>query len=309
MTSATHSSSPSIQSWLKAFRLRTLPLAFSTIAMGSFLAGAEAQFSWLVFILCFATTIFLQILSNLSNDYGDTVHGADNAERVGPQRTVQSGEISLLAMKKAMYVFGGLAFVTGVALIFTALRQLTSLYPIIFLLLGIGAITAAIKYTAGDNPYGYKGLGDIFVFIFFGLVGVGGTYFLHTQQFNYSILLPATAIGLFSTGVLNVNNMRDRFADVKAGKITLAVRLGESSKYYHALLILSGWSCALIFTFQNYHTAWQLLFLLVAPLHLLHLFKVLTNKEPALLDRQLKILAMSTLIFCIAFGAGLLLGR
>ncbi len=303
-------SSPSIKSWLAAFRLRTLPLAFSSIAMGSFLAGAESKFSWSVFLLAIVTTLFLQILSNLANDYGDTVHGADSAERIGPQRSVQSGAISLGAMKKAMIIFAVLAFVSGVALIFVSLGSISGLYPALFFVLGLGAIAAAIKYTAGKNPYGYKGLGDVFVFLFFGIVGVAGTYFLHTNEINAYVLLPAASIGLLSAGVLNINNMRDRISDGKTGKITIPVRLGPVySKFYHLGLIASAWLAALVFTFINFRSSSQLIFLISAPLFILHLIKTFQNQEPALLDKQLKALVLSTLLYCLTFGIGYLLPK
>lgn len=297
-----------IASWLKAFRLRTLPLAFSTIAMGSFLAAAENKFSWVILSLALTTTLFLQILSNLSNDYGDTIHGADSNERIGPSRTVQSGEISLPSMRTAMLLFAALALISGVALIYFALGSISGLYPLLFFALGIGAIAAAIKYTAGKNPYGYKGWGDLFVFIFFGIVGVGGSYFLYTGQIASDILLPAASVGLLCTGVLNVNNMRDRESDAGSGKITMAVRLGAAnSKYYHLALVLLAWALILAYTFINFHSPSQFIFLITLPLFIVHLVKIFQNREPALLDGQLKTLALSTLAYCITFGISQLL--
>lgn len=299
-----------IKSWLKAFRLRTLPLSMSTIAMGSFLAGAEGKFSWLLFSLCITTTLFLQILSNLANDYGDTEHGADSVERVGPARAVQSGEISMQSMKNAMYFFGFLALASGVALLSASFGNQLSYRFLFFFGLGCGAIAAAVKYTAGKNPYGYKGLGDLFVFLFFGIVGVAGTYYLQTQQLNPAILLPAISIGFLCAGVLNVNNMRDRISDINAGKITMAVRLGATNaKYYHFALITLAWIAIIAYTLMNFNSPVQFIFLVTLPLFVIHLIKVLGNKEPALLDPQLKTLVLSTLAYCITFGISELLNR
>jgi len=299
---------PGIKSWLKAFRLRTLPLSFSCIAMGSFLAASENKFNGIIFSICLITTLFLQMLSNLANDYGDTVHGADSTARVGPLRTVQSGEISPAAMKNAMVIFGLLALASGISLLYVSFGNLLSANFLLFLLLGLGAIAAAVKYTAGKNPYGYKGLGDFFVFLFFGLVGVCGTYYLYTHQFSPEILLPAGSIGLLCAGVLNVNNMRDRISDAATGKITIAVRLGtRNSKYYHLALVLLAWILILSYSLLHYQSSLQFIYLISAPLFIVHLSKVFQNKEPALLDGQLKTLVLSTLLYCITFGIGLLL--
>ncbi|HXH17826.1 MAG TPA: 1,4-dihydroxy-2-naphthoate polyprenyltransferase [Chitinophagales bacterium] len=296
-----------IKSWLKAIRLRTLPLSLSCIAMGSFLAGAEGKFSWAVFILAVITTLFLQILSNLANDYGDTIHGADSKERIGPARTVQSGEISLNAMRTAMGIFGALALVSGISLLLISFGNISKRF-LFFFALGVSAIAAAVKYTAGRNPYGYKGLGDLFVFLFFGIVGVAGSYFLFTHQFNVQILLPAASLGWLCAGVLNVNNMRDRISDAQAGKMTLAVRLGpDYSKYYHLMLIVLGWISVLVYTIINYQSLTQFIYLILLPLFTAHVRRVMSISEPALLDKQLKTLALSNLAYCITFGIGVIL--
>lgn len=204
------------QAWLHAIRLRTLPLALSSILIGSFLAAFEGSFRWEVFGLAAVTTIFLQVLSNLANDYGDSVHGADSLERKGPIRAVQSGIISLPEMKRAMIVLAICSFLSGIALLYLALGD----WKLFLLFLGFGllAIYAAITYTSGSNPYGYIGLGDISVFAFFGLLGVVGTYFLHSLDFDWLVMLPAVSLGCFSTAVLNINNIRDIDSDIKAGK-------------------------------------------------------------------------------------------
>lgn len=296
-----------IKVWLSAFRLRTLSLALSCIFMGSFLAAAQGRFAMSIFVLAVLTTICLQILSNLANDYGDSVHGADHSERLGPKRAVQSGKISPQTMKKAIYIFIGLALVSGLSLIWIAFKDNLSLF-FTFLGLGIAAIIAAITYTAGKKPYGYAGLGDISVLIFFGWVGVVGTYFLYTHHFNAWILLPATSCGLFAVGVLNINNIRDINSDKQAGKLSIPVRLGRKrAVYYHWTLLLVGFSCAIIFTALNYYSHYQWLFLLTAPLFLINARAVKLYEEPARLDPYLKQMALSTLQFVIIFGVGLLL--
>ncbi|CAN5429654.1 1,4-dihydroxy-2-naphthoate polyprenyltransferase [soil metagenome] len=295
-----------IKLWLSAFRLRTLPLALSTIFMGSFLAANVFAFRWSVFALAVTTTLFLQILSNLANDYGDTQHGADSEGRVGPMRAVQSGAISLKDMRTAMGILAVLALTSGVALLMVAFTDWVNI--LLFLGLGLAAIAAAVKYTAGKNPYGYRGMGDVFVFIFFGLIGTAGTYFLYTSHLEPLIFLPAISMGCLSTGVLNLNNLRDHINDKKAGKITMVVRLGfEEAKRYHRVLIITAFVAALLFTYAHYQSMWQLAFLLSGPIFLTHLREVAQNQEPALLDPQLKVLALSTLLFSLLFGFGLYL--
>ena len=229
-----------LRPWIEAFRLRTLPLALSNTIIGSCLAAADDKFRWSVFGLAALTTVLLQIMSNMANDYGDFVNGKDTAERIGPKRMVQSGEITPKTMLRGIIVIGILCAVSGVSLILigTAGMDITNL--LIFSILGLAAIAAAIKYTVGKNPYGYRGLGDIFVFIFFGLVGVIGTYFLHTQAFRIDLILPASAIGFLSVGVLNMNNMRDYEQDKKAGKRTIVVAMGEKNAAYYHLFLVGG---------------------------------------------------------------------
>ena len=298
--------------WLSAFRLRTLPLAVCSIIVGSALAWEHSINradgpSWRsVTGLALLTAILLQVLSNLANDLGDHQHGTDNAERVGPQRAVQSGAITPAHMKRAMIICGALAFLSGCALITTAFGL--SLTTLLFLLLGLAAIGAAVKYTFGSNPYGYTGLGDISVFLFFGMVGVCGTFYLHTRSFHPAVFLVAAAFGLLSTGVLNVNNMRDIHNDAASGKRTLVVRMGSATaKIYHTVLVLGGILCLVVFTVQT-SMAWQhWLFLLVLPGLIIHLKKVWTSAEPRALDPQLKVLAMGTFLTALLFSLGLIL--
>lgn len=300
-------SSAKVKAWISAFRLRTLPLALASIFLGSFIAAAHQSFDALIFTLCVLTTLFLQVLSNLANDYGDSIHGADGDHREGPSRTVQAGLITADEMKRAMIISGALSFFTGISLIYVAFKSQWWLI-FCFLILGLGAIYAAIKYTSGKNPYGYKGLGDLFVLIFFGLVGVGGSYFLHTQVWDWSVLLPATGCGLLAVGVLNVNNIRDIQSDKLSGKRSIPVRIGrENAVYYHWFLLLGALICAATYTIVNYQGYWQWLFVVTTPLLIVNARAVKIKDQALALDPYLKQLAMTTLLYVITFGLGLLL--
>jgi 1,4-dihydroxy-2-naphthoate octaprenyltransferase len=298
----------SISIWIKAFRLRTLPLALSSTILGSFLAYAQGGFRWEVLILALLTTLFLQILSNLANDYGDAMHGTDNLNRLGPMRVTQSGLITKGRMKSMIVVFVLLALITGSLLIYTGLHRIGWKTIFVFLILGISAIFAAIKYTVGKNPYGYVGLGDLFVFIYFGIVGVAGTYYLHVNSFDPWILLPASAIGLLSSGVLNLNNMRDIENDSRSGKRTLVVHMGsEAAKIYHVILISLSILFSLVYTLIHFNSIYQFLFILTCPLFALNVIVVMRSKEPVELNNELKKLALSTFAFSVTFGLGLVL--
>jgi len=287
-----------------AARPRTLPLALASISMGAFLAATVDLFSWQIFLLSALTTTFLQILSNFANDYGDSIHGADSDLREGPARAVQSGYISPLAMKKAMFIFGFLSFACGVYLLLIALPS-NQLLLLIFLLLGLAAIFAAITYTSGSKPYGYAGLGDISVLIFFGLVGVLGSFYLHTQKLQWDYLLPALSCGLFSTAVLNVNNIRDIRTDELAGKKSIPVRIGRSKAItYHWLLLLTGIGCSLVYVMINFESWWQFLFLLSLPLLIKNGRAVQQKTSSAELDPYLKQMALTTLLYVLTFGIG-----
>ena len=294
--------------WIKSFRLRTLPLALSNTIMGSALAAGVNEFRWSVFGLAAVTTILLQIMSNMANDYGDFVNGKDTAERIGPKRMVQSGEITPRSMLRGIIIIGVLTIVTGLSLILVGTAGIDITNILIFGALGIGAIAASIKYTVGKNPYGYRGLGDIFVFIFFGLVGVIGTYFLHTQTFSLELLLPATAMGLLSTGVLNMNNLRDYEADKNANKNTIVVAMGvQKAKFYHLFLVGGAIILAITYTVINYKSPWQWLFLFSFPTLILNLKTVFTYKKSIELYPELGKLAMGTLLFALSFGVGLII--
>lgn len=294
-----------IKIWLSAMRLRTLPLSVSGIIIGACFAHYDGAFNWMVFVLAIALTIGFQILSNLSNDYGDGVKGTDNENRVGPERAIQSGKISEAQMLDAVRKNILIVIVLTVALVFAAFGTKYFLYGLFFLILGSLAIYAALTYTIGDSPYGYKGLGDVFVFIFFGLVSVVGSYFLFTKQLEHFVVLPAISVGLLSVGVLNLNNMRDIESDKLSNKMTLAVKLGHiNSKRYHIILIIGAMTIAFVFSILYYRSFWNFLYLFTYIPMLLHIKRIWKAKEPNDFDSQLKVLALTTFLFSLLIGIG-----
>jgi len=298
----------SFRSWISAARLRTLPLSISGIIVGTTIAASQGYFNIVVFSLALGTTLGLQILSNFANDYGDGVKGTDNEDRVGPARAIQSGLITHKEMKQGIVATALGTLVIAILLIYTAFGDENFLYTLIFFILGIAAIIAAVKYTVGDNAYGYRGLGDLFVFLFFGLIAVYGSYFLYAQDLNLIALLPACGIGFLSAGVLNLNNMRDRVSDEKAGKNTLVVKMGASkAKSYHYFLILAAVLCFVIFSVLTASHWNEFLYVIAFIPLLLHLKRVVQNENPMLLDPELKVLALSTFFLSVLFGFGLIL--
>ena len=294
--------------WVKAARLRTLPLSLSGIIVGSFMAASKGVFDPLICALALCTTIGFQIISNFANDYGDGMKGTDNENRVGPERAIQSGEISPDSMKKGIIVTGLVSIALALCLIFVAFGTAYLLYSVVFIVLGVSSIIAAIKYTVGDHAYGYSGYGDLFVFIFFGLLSVCGTYFLYTKALDFSVFLPAISIGLLSVGVLNLNNMRDRESDEKSGKLTIVVKIGnEFARYYHFYLLGASFLCSLLYTAINFSSFFQFLFILAYIPIFKHAYTVYKNKDPRELDPELKKLSLSTFLFAILFGIGLIL--
>ncbi|MEO8516136.1 MAG: 1,4-dihydroxy-2-naphthoate octaprenyltransferase, partial [Flavobacterium sp.] len=260
-------------------------------------------FSWPVFGFAMLTTLGLQILSNFANDYGDGVKGTDNEDRIGPARAIQSGVITPAAMKKAMYITATLTFISAALLIYLSFHDQHLGYSLFFLGLGVVAIASAIRYTVGNSAYGYKGFGDVFVFIFFGLVSTLGVNFLHSKQFDWQLVLPAAAIGLLSVGVLNLNNMRDEVSDKKAGKNTIVVKIGGAkAKIYHYFLIITAMVLVLIFSIIYNGIGFridQYVFLVAYFPLLSHLRTVYYCTEPRALDPQLKKLAISTFLLSI----------
>lgn len=288
--------------------MRTLPLSLSGIVVGCSLAASHGYHKPRVTALALLTTVLLQILSNLANDYGDGMKGTDNADRIGPQRAIQSGAISPKAMLRAIIIFSLLSLLSGLALIFEAFGSEKWGLTLLFIVLGLSAIAAAIKYTMGKKAYGYSGLGDLFVFIFFGLVSVMGSYYLHTQSFDWRVLLPASAFGLFSVGVLNLNNLRDYRNDKAQGKNTMVVKMGlGNAKLYHELILIVAVALLAIYNALLPISAWQSLYLLVLyPLirHAIRVYKVENLQE---LDPELKTLALTTFACALLFSAGQLL--
>jgi 1,4-dihydroxy-2-naphthoate octaprenyltransferase len=294
------------KAWITAFRLRTLPLSVSGVITGSLIALSKSVFDWKIFFLALTTTLFLQILSNLANDYGDNQNGADNLDRVGPERMVQSGVISAKEMKRMILFFAAMAFVSGVFLLLISHLALFSVSFFVLLILGILAIWAALTYTIGKNPYGYSGWGDLSVFVFFGLLSVAGTYYLYAGEITTDIFLPAISIGALSVGVLNINNMRDHVNDKAAGKNTVIVKIGVSkAKYYHMALLATALMTSLLYMFVNHiHYLGYLFVFILIPLtkHLLHIFHF--QNLPSF-DKELKKLALITILFSLAFGTGI----
>jgi 1,4-dihydroxy-2-naphthoate octaprenyltransferase len=295
-----------IKDWISAFRLRTLPLALSCILLGGAMAMREGKFDALIFTLALITTLFLQILSNLANDLGDTQNGADSDDRHGPKRAVQTGVISIELMKKALYVFIGLSLISGISLLLVSFGLSAIKEFGFFFLLGVLSISAAIKYTMGKSPYGYQGLGDVFVFLFFGLVGVVGVYFLFTQTINTEVILVASSFGLLSTGVLNINNIRDIKSDLKAGKISIPVRLGAHyAALYHLILLAGAMVLPLVYSISTGQEELKNIWYVVSyPLFVFNVYKIATL-TPCQMNPYLKQLALSSFFFAICFSVAI----
>ncbi len=294
--------------WIEAARLRTLPLSISGIIVASFYAMSQSEFDWGVFVLGIGTTVGLQVLSNFANDYGDGVKGTDNENRVGPMRAIQSGAITPLQMKKAVISTALITLFLAIGLIVTAFRDSNVVYSLFFFALGLIAIASAIKYTVGNKAYGYHGLGDVFVFVFFGWVSVMGMHFLYVKTIDWILLLPASAIGMLSAGVLNLNNLRDFESDTLASKNTLVVKLGVyKAKIYHYLLLLGALLLVLVFAFLSDFQLSQYVFVLAYIPVLIHFKTVLQNQDAKLLDPELKKLALSTFLLSVLLSIGLLI--
>lgn len=292
--------------WLKTARPKTLPLALASIMTGSALAYWSAHFNLWITFLCFVTTILLQILSNFANDYGDHQKGSDTAERIGPLRAIQQGEINAQQLKKGLIVVALLSLCSGGLLILSAYQTLTDLF--VFALLGVLSIIAAITYTVGQKPYGYMGLGDLSVLIFFGVLGVCGTYYLQVNTFHWLILLPAVAAGLLASAVLNINNLRDIEQDRQVGKFTLAVRLGTAkARLYHLLLLILAVICLLAFNIMAQLSYSAYLFMLALPLLYKHAHFVYYHQHPAELRPMLAQMSMLALLTNGLFSLGLLI--
>ena len=292
---------------VRSLRLRTLPLSLSGIILGSMLAISDYSAKPLTVALLCLTAVFMQILSNLSNELGDTLKGTDAAREGGPMYALNAGLLTIRDMKWLIAVFVGLSLASSYVLIDSAFGSPWCMEGICFLMLAVAAVIAAMRYTLGPSPYGYRALGDIYVFIFFGLLTVLGSYFIIAKEFpSWILILPAAAIGFFSTGVLNVNNIRDAKSDALTRK-TVAILLGDKwSRIYQTILIVAGWICALAYCYLRFFDLWHYLFVITLPMFIIHLRGVWRLKDKDL-DPMLPILVMGTFIFSILMGLGFIM--
>ena len=300
------------KTWIRAARPRTVLLSFSGVLLGAFLSIAKVPepvkgpTQWLTLLFCALTAILLQILANLANDYGDFKKGTDSAKRVGPQREMQSGAITEKEMKRGLAITAAWCLISGALLIFVFAR-LTWQELAVFTALGLGAVLAALLYTLGKHPYGYRGLGDLFCFLFFGWAAVAGTFYLATKTLDFSVLLPATAMGFLSDAVLNINNMRDYENDKASGKNSLVVRLGLKKAFvYHCLLIIGAFVCLTIYLILHYKAWYSYLFWLLFPLFLKDLMAIKKTK-PELLDPFLSRQVRHVFLLVLVYGMLLVL--
>lgn len=298
-----------IKAWLNAARLRTLPLSVSGIIVGSGLAAVLDKWDGLIFSLAMFTTIGFQVISNFANDLGDSQKGTDNANRVGPARTIQSGLLSQTEMKRGIFITALISMLSAISLIYISADNLSSQALFFYLVLAGLCVLAAITYTVGKNAYGYRGFGDVMVFVFFGLVSVLGVFQLYGFSFEWLVLFPAITIGLWSTAVLNLNNLRDIENDRRSNKNTFIVKLGfRKGKFYHAFLIVGGalpwWTTVILFV-KISGNVFLLLSLVPSIFLFLHLKKVFLTEEPALLDGELKKVALLTFFSSILFALSL----
>lgn len=289
--------------WFSTARPKTLPLALASILVGSALAAWQSKFDWLTTLLALITTVLLQILSNFANDYGDHVKGSDTVERIGPLRAIQHGAINGKQLKIALIVVAFLSFLSGSILIGYAYQSWQDL--LVFGGLGVLAIVAAITYTIGKKPYGYLGLGDISVLIFFGFLAVLGTFYLQTHQLFPSLLLPVLGCGLLSVAVLNINNLRDIYQDQKAGKNTLIVRIGrQNGRIYHIGLLSISLLSYLLFALIELTHWYNFLFLLATPLLVKHALFVYRHTDPVqlrpLLGQMAGLALLTNLLFSLS---------
>ncbi|MFM1821185.1 MAG: 1,4-dihydroxy-2-naphthoate octaprenyltransferase [Bacteroidota bacterium] len=291
--------------WVDAARPRTLPLAVGSILLGNFLAYATGKFDLIVAILATLTTLLLQILSNFANDLGDFSNGVDNEDRKVALRAVQTGKISQQEMRTAVKWTAVLSFVSGISLLFFGLKSATIEVWGTFLALGVAAIAAAIAYTVGKRPYGYMGLGDVSVFLFFGLIGTVGTYYLQTYSLDLAIFLPASGCGFLSVAVLNLNNLRDIENDIKTGKNSIPVRIGKTlGFYYQKALYVFAIACFYAYPFaagMKIGINQQLLIVGIYPI--IQLFRELHSEMSSeQIDPYLKKTALRTVFLILVFG-------
>ena len=295
-----------IKYWIDAMRLRTLPLSVSGIIVGSGMAALLDKWDPIIFFLAILTTISFQVLSNFSNDLGDSQKGSDNNNRIGPKRTVQAGVISEKKMKIGIILCSILALIFAGSLIYISAGNLSEELIYFYTGLALACVLAAITYTIGKKAYGYYGFGDIMVFLFFGLVSVLGVFSLYGLTFEWLVLLPAISIGLWSTAVLNLNNLRDHENDKQAKKNTLVVSMGfEKAKYYHAFLIIVGlcfWFVAVLLISAITYNFLLFVALIPSASLIFHLKRVFETSEPKDLDPELKKVALITFFSSVIFA-------
>lgn len=294
-----------LKRWSIATRIGTIALAIVSTILGGALAAHMSKFYWPTAIMAVLTASLLQLICNLANDYGDFVLGADPINQTKPPSAIQTGLVTLAQVRKGLLGLGAATIGSGVLLLYVANPPTEDI--IVFLFLGACALVASVAYTLGDVPYGYRGWGDAAVFVFFGFLGVGGTFYLHTQQLHSVWVLPAVSYGSLVVGILNINNLRDRDTDAQVGKNTLPVRVGSRiARHYHAgLLILSTVS---IQVFLHYYvsTLWPYACLCVLPWLLKNGIVVYhTNQEVERLNGQLSQLVLVTCIFGVLLSLGL----
>ena len=286
--------------WIAAARLRTLPLSMSGILAGQALAVNSTNFQWSLFTLSLLTAVGFQVLSNFANDYGDGIKGTDNKHRIGPQRVLQQQLLTPKALFAGIVVCALFSFAMALSLIYLAFDGIFNTKALVFLFLAVTAIAAAYKYTVGSNAYGYRGLGDLFVFLFFGWVAVVGSFFLQEKTLAPAALLFGTTIGLLSVAVLNLNNLRDQENDRQSNKNTLVVIMGKKwARNYHLFLLLAAFIAALIGAFYSHFNAFQYLFLLAFIPLARHVSLIIKIKDPSQYDSQLKVVALSTFFLSI----------
>lgn len=290
--------------YISAMRLRTLPLSLSGVSLGLLLAVSDYNVSWAVSVSVAVTAVLLQILSNVSNELGDALKGTDTSRRNGPLYGIASGRLTVRDLKVMIWIYALLSAVSGLVMIWLSYGTLLCLDSFVFMILGFAAISSAMKYTLGKSPFGYRGLGDIYVFIFFGIVAVLGSYLVaaHTIPTWY-MLLPAVSIGAFSVAVLNVNNIRDMETD-RATRVTLPLKMGETwAKVYQTVLVLIGWAAMFGYAFSRMYSLWHYIFVLTLPLFIWHLIGVWRGHGRSL-DRMLPLLVVSTFLFALLGGLG-----
>ena len=291
---------------IRSMRLRTLPLSTAGIALGIMLACAEHKVAWYVIVLTVLTTVSLQILSNMSNELGDWLSGVDGQGREGPKYGIEGGGLTEDQMRSCIRIMVLACCILGLGMIRASFKTILRIESECLVVLGAAAIWAAMHYTLGEKPYGYRGLGDIFVFIFFGLVPVAGGYYVCAQTLDFTTLIPGAAIGLFSVGVLNVNNIRDMKSDAGT-RITVPIKLGEHrAKVYHTILIAGGWMLMLLFTVLFTKGWLPYLYILTLPLYVKHIAGV-WKRSGRELDPMLPMLVISTFIFALLAGTGYIL--